>query len=166
MASGEVHNVRCDSCRSTKIYSDRYKCLECVDYDLCGNCFEERCQTKEHLSGHPMAHMKIPKELFGQPIRTSKEITLTRVQEMLAGKKHNLECDGCRTSIVGARFKCDTCHSYNLCSSCLKQRVVSKQHRSTHPLVVASTESLIKIDIDDIRKGNILGQGGFGSLID
>lgn len=165
ISSGDVHNVSCDSCRSMKIYSDRYKCLQCVDYNLCGNCFEERLQTKDHVSGHPMAHMKIPNELFGQPIRHSQEITMTKVQEILVGKKHNIQCDSCRTSIVGARFKCDTCHNYNLCSACVKQRVISKQHRNTHPLVVNGNESLIKIDISDIRKGDILGQGGFGPLI-
>ncbi|CAF1296310.1 unnamed protein product [Rotaria sordida] len=95
-SSDNMHNVSCNGCNSTKIYSDRYRCLQCIEYDLCGNCFEERRQTKEHLSGHAMVHLKVPNELFGQPIRHSKEITLTKINELLAGKHHDLTCQVCK----------------------------------------------------------------------
>ena len=163
--SYNVHDVSCSGCNSTQIYSDRYRCLVCVDYDLCGNCFEERRQTKAHLSGHTMAHLKVPNELFGQFIRHVKEITLKKIHELLAGQRHDNVCNGCRTPIIGVRFKCDTCYNYNLCSRCMEQRVTSKQHQNTHPLVPTSNQSLMKININDIRKGDILGQGAFGSLI-
>ena len=164
-ASDNIHFVSCKACESSQIYSDRYRCLQCADYDLCGNCFEERRQSKEHVSGHAMAHLKLPNELFNQPVRSSREITLTKIGELLAGKRHNIDCNGCRISIVGVRFKCDTCHNYHLCLTCMRQHVTSKQHQSSHPLIATSPQSLIKIDINDIRKGDVLGQGAFGKCI-
>lgn len=159
-----IHNISCDGCKSAQIYSDRYKCLQCIDCNLCGNCFEERRQTKEHSTGHAMVHFKLPNELFGQPIRHSNQITLKKINELFIGKQHGIECNGCRQSIVNVRFKCDTCHNYNLCSGCMQQRITSKNHNNTHPLVVASNENLPKIDISDIRKGGMIGKGGFGML--
>ena len=44
----------------------------------------------------------------------------------------------------------------------MRQRVTSKQHQSTHPVIATSPQSLVKIDINDIRKGDVLGQGAFG----
>ncbi|CAF0831256.1 unnamed protein product [Rotaria sp. Silwood1] len=79
ISSGNTHNASCDSCRSAKIYSDRYKCLQCIDYDLCGHCFEERRETRPHSSGHAMVHFKIPNELFGQ---VYKAIWLSKNREV------------------------------------------------------------------------------------
>ncbi|CAF2390569.1 unnamed protein product [Rotaria sp. Silwood2] len=164
ISSGNTHNASCDGCRSAHIYSDRYKCLQCIDYDLCGYCFEERRETRPHSSGHAMVHFKIPNELFGEHVPCPNDITLAKLNELLAGKQHNTKCDGCSIQIVGVRFKCDTCHNYNLCSKCMQQRVTSKNHQSTHPLVVASNQSLLKININDILKGEVLGHGAFGQV--
>ncbi|CAF4644918.1 unnamed protein product [Rotaria sp. Silwood1] len=79
ISSDNTHNASCDSCRSAKIYSDRYKCLQCIDYDLCGHCFEERRETRPHSSGHAMVHFKIPNELFGQ---VYKAIWLSKNREV------------------------------------------------------------------------------------
>ncbi|CAF1946493.1 unnamed protein product [Rotaria magnacalcarata] len=164
ISSGNIHNATCDSCRSRRIYSDRYKCLQCDDYDLCGHCFEGRCQTKSHSSDHAMVHFKIPNELFGQYFPNPSEVTLGKLTELFSNKKHNIKCSGCSVEIVGVRFKCDICHNYNLCSKCMQRGVVSKNHQQTHPLVVASSQSLLKVDINDIVKKEELGRGAFGQV--
>ncbi|CAF1191142.1 unnamed protein product [Rotaria sordida] len=46
----------------------------------------------------------------------------------------------------------------------MRQGVINKQHQNDHPLVATSNQSLTKIDISDIRKGNVLGQGAFGQV--
>lgn len=162
ISSGNTHNVTCDSCLSRHIYSDRYKCLQCTDYDLCGHCFEERRQSKSHLTGHAMVHFKIPKELFGQNISNSNEVTLSKLQKLFENKQHNTHCNGCSRNIIGIRFKCDTCHNYNLCLNCMQKGTVSKNHQNTHPLVVTDNRSLLKIDVNDIVKNEVLGRGAFG----
>lgn len=47
---GYVHRgVTCNSCNSGPIYGLRYKCMNCVDYDLCETC--------EALQQHPKTHL-------------------------------------------------------------------------------------------------------------
>lgn len=41
------------------------------------------------------------------------------------------ECDGCHTSIVGTRWKCVNCFSYDLCEKCEVDNP-DKEHPSTH----------------------------------
>ncbi|CAF1002927.1 unnamed protein product [Rotaria sordida] len=43
----------------------------------------------------------------------------------------------------------------------MEHHVANKNHQNTHPLVVASNQDLIKIDVLDICKGRVLGQGAF-----
>ncbi|CAF4395710.1 unnamed protein product, partial [Rotaria magnacalcarata] len=43
----------------------------------------------------------------------------------------------------------------------MQRGVVSKNHQQTHPLVVASSQSLLKVDINDIVKKEELGRGAF-----
>ena len=40
--------VVCDKCNRTGIAGNRYKCNSCVDYDLCGRCYEDSDSFHEH----------------------------------------------------------------------------------------------------------------------
>ena len=133
-SANNIHDVSCQVCNVPKIYSDRYRCLVCVDYDLCGFCFEERRISKTHSNEHVMVHLKVPKELFNRHVRDDKEITLLGIREILIGKHHEFNCDRCLNMIVGVRFKCDTCYQYNLCFRCMELRKTSKHHQRDHPL--------------------------------
>jgi len=63
---------------------------------------------------------------------------------------------------VGARFKCDKCGNYDLCSTCLENQVTNKKHTTEHPMILMGLQNLAKIDVHDIHRGDLLGQGGFG----
>lgn len=161
----DVHRISCDGCNSLRISSDRYKCLQCENYDLCGDCFDKKLETKQHKSGHAFAHFKVPMELFGEPITDANdEVTLSKFKQRFATIKHTkVTCDGCDTTpIIGIRFKCDTCHDYDLCLKCMEDQVVTNEHDIKHSLIVTGKDSFNQIDIDDIELGDELGRGAFG----
>lgn len=52
---GVCHNgVTCDGCEK-KVYGFRYKCIQCVDYDLC-----MKCEAQALHSEHCMLRMPVP----------------------------------------------------------------------------------------------------------
>ena len=159
--SAEVHRTRCSACDSPRIVGDRYKCLECGDYDLCGRCFDQRRQTRDHLTGHIMVHFSSPEEVFGQPVAgMNNTINLTVLTEKYQPEEHtDIECNVCKMNpLRGLRFKCDTCHDYNLCVNCVKKRA----HDRLHPLLAMGKSHFLEITVDDIELGDELGRGGFG----
>jgi hypothetical protein len=164
--NGDAHPAECNGCHTLPIYSDRYKCLQCDDYDLCGDCFEKRRETEQHKSGHAFAHFTIPMELFGESItKVNDEVTLVKFKERFATMEHtNVTCDGCeKTPIIGIRFKCDTCHNYDLCLECMEKQVVTNEHNTKHSLIVLGSNRLNQIKIDDIKLSDELGRGAFGT---
>ncbi|XP_037867972.1 E3 ubiquitin-protein ligase KCMF1 [Bombyx mori] len=46
--------VSCDSCLKNNFRGRRYKCLICIDYDLCATCYESGATTNQHTTEHPM----------------------------------------------------------------------------------------------------------------
>jgi hypothetical protein len=166
----DVHDAQCGSCQMKPIrHVDRYHCLECISYDLCGRCFEKRRETGNHLSGHPMIQFKLPNEFLGIHINNfDQEINLNKIKQLntLIYEKHDgIRCDGICNQInfIGLRFKCDTCPNYNLCETCaLKKHVITKMHQTNHPLILTSNRVIPNIHPDDIEFGEVLGRGAFG----
>ncbi|XP_074595885.1 potassium channel modulatory factor 1 [Brevipalpus obovatus] len=46
--------VSCDSCLKGDFRGKRYKCLTCLNYDLCSTCYESGASSTRHTSDHPM----------------------------------------------------------------------------------------------------------------
>ncbi|KAI7693134.1 E3 ubiquitin-protein ligase KCMF1 [Sarcoptes scabiei] len=46
--------VSCDSCHKRNFCGKRYKCLICLDYDLCAECHDSGTISGQHISSHPM----------------------------------------------------------------------------------------------------------------
>lgn len=162
----QTHNITCSACGTFPVRGDRYKCLQCDQCDLCASCFERRRESKQHKSGHLFVYLRIPNELFGNPV-TNNDLTIEKLKEFYAHENHeSVNCDGCMvTHFTGLRFKCDTCPNYDLCHKCARKGVVTKNHKSTHPLILTSRRVIVEIPLDDIEMGEKLGSGAFGKTL-
>ncbi|VDD84143.1 unnamed protein product, partial [Mesocestoides corti] len=45
--------VKCDACNANAFQLRRYKCLRCIDFDLCGYCYDNQRETNSHKKTHP-----------------------------------------------------------------------------------------------------------------
>lgn len=71
MASIYHEGVTCDPCGKNNFSGLRYKCLVCLDYDLCAQCFDTKQVSINHLETHPVQCI-VPKSdyeiyFFGEP---------------------------------------------------------------------------------------------------
>ena len=153
--------VTCDSCENCNFIVDRYKCLICEDYDLCGKCFETRKISKQHAKEHPMVRYSAPNEIFGETVDTAN-VTYKKFKEKFQSVKHETaKCNGCDVEpIIGMRFKCDQCQNFNLCAKCLEEKVEKNGHSINHSILLCF--SLRNVDVTDIEFLEELGSGAFG----
>ncbi|CAF1341964.1 unnamed protein product, partial [Rotaria sp. Silwood1] len=161
----ELHNVTCEECGDNPIRDDRYKCLQCDNFNLCAGCFERRAEPKKHKSGHLLVHFRLPNELFGRTV-SNDDVTIEKLKEFYVKEVNkSVICDGCKVSdFVGLRFKCDSCPDYDLCLKCATTGVTTNDHKLTHPLILNSRRVIVQISINDIELGEKLGSGNFGAV--
>ena len=50
----------CESC-SEMIRGTWYRCLHCIDMDLCANCYESGQKPSEHLESHDVIELRLVK---------------------------------------------------------------------------------------------------------
>jgi len=82
ISPSQVHpGVVCDACEREPIVGNRYKCVVCDDYDLCGSC-----EAAGIHPGHNMMRIPSPENVF--PQRLFKRIH--KMQER-AEKQHSLQ---------------------------------------------------------------------------
>jgi hypothetical protein len=108
-----------------------------------------------------MVHFSDHNEIFGEPVvDINTTVTLSKFKEKYSREIHtNIECDNCKMMpIKGLRFKCDVCHDYDLCITCMENRI----HDKSHPLIAIGKSYFSEIPINDIELNDELGRGGFG----
>ncbi|KAJ3867306.1 hypothetical protein EV359DRAFT_34766 [Lentinula novae-zelandiae] len=112
-----VHNAVCDLCES-RIRGDRYKCINCPDWDCCANCFTI---TNEHHPRHAFVKVSRPEDFIRR--------------DQTPVKEHFATCDSCSRQIFGIRYKCmhQDCPDFDLCSAC--EALPIAVHPATHPLL-------------------------------
>ncbi|KXS17150.1 hypothetical protein M427DRAFT_54806 [Gonapodya prolifera JEL478] len=100
--------VQCGGCHSTGLH-ERYKCLNCADYDLCTNCVRDA----------PRIHPWHPFRLFLPPTTPTVPGSFQSPSQPRRPWP-TVSCDGCGLQGVQERFKCRTCPDYDLCKNCHK----------------------------------------------
>ncbi|KAK0208907.1 hypothetical protein DFS33DRAFT_1306348 [Desarmillaria ectypa] len=112
-----VHGATCDLCDS-RIRGDRYKCVNCPDFDTCDSCY---AITKEQHPHHTFVKIPNPADYLcsNGPI----------------GAMHMAVCNACNKSIYGVRYKCmhHECPDFDLCERC--EAMPISVHPPNHPLL-------------------------------
>ncbi|KAK7112606.1 zinc finger ZZ-type and EF-hand domain-containing protein 1-like isoform X2 [Littorina saxatilis] len=114
--------ITCDGCGVT-LPGRRYRCLHCVDMDLCTTCYSGGVKPEgEHNDDHDFVHLVY-------------------------------KCNKCQAFIVGSRIHCNDCEDFDLCLGCHSKGKFPSGHLTTHdvteiPMVklrnAQSNDSLIK----------------------
>ena len=99
----------------------RHKCLNCPDWDYCGDCVK----NARHI--HPGHRFAPIYEAIANHAR-------------YAVVHHGINCDGplCKDKInrywiTGDRYKCAVCHDTDFCANC--EALPTNRHNRTHPLI-------------------------------
>lgn len=115
------HNAVCDTC-DRHIAGNRYKCLECPDYDACENCWA--AVQKDH-SAHRFVKCSDNSIIPARAVKPTQIHTGVLCDGLLCEKK--------QSPITGIRYKCAICADYDLCSSC--EAHPKTRHNETHPMI-------------------------------
>ncbi|GMF05154.1 unnamed protein product [[Candida] boidinii] len=61
----KIHRgISCDGCNTFPIIGNRFKCSDCVDYDLCSDCESKGTETGLHKCTHKMTLYRTPMQSF------------------------------------------------------------------------------------------------------
>ncbi|OSD06218.1 hypothetical protein PYCCODRAFT_1475052 [Trametes coccinea BRFM310] len=116
-----VHNALCNLCDS-RIRGDRFKCLDCPDYDLCQLCYKI---VHDQHPGHGFVKVSEPAILM--------------LRNRANDAVHHASCDVCGKRITGVRYKCmhETCQDFDMCEFC--EALPIHVHPVNHPLLKLKT---------------------------
>lgn len=125
-ASTIRHCAACNMCDSP-IVGDRFKCVNCPDFDTCADCFKI---TGEQHPYHGF-------------VRVRKTSDLMMRNAMTNMTTHYATCNSCRKTIRGVRYKCmhPSCPDFDLCQNC--EALPIPVHPSIHPLLKMKTPDTI-----------------------
>lgn len=120
------HSAACNMCDSP-IVGDRFKCVNCPDFDTCTNCFKI---TGEQHPNHGF-------------VRVGKTSDLMMRNGATKTVAHYATCDCCRKTIRGVRYKCmhPSCPDFDLCQDC--EALPIPIHPSIHPLLKMKTPDTV-----------------------
>ncbi|EFR02676.1 ZZ type zinc finger domain-containing protein [Nannizzia gypsea CBS 118893] len=119
-----VHRALCDMC-DYQIVDTRYKCIDCPNWDVCGNCVGD---VKYAHPGHRFVPLYLP-----LPPRAAHNVVHPGVycDGPLCHDKFNVNY------ITGIRYKCVVCDDTDFCETC--EAHPNGTHNSTHPLLKFKT---------------------------
>ncbi|KAI0699389.1 hypothetical protein C8T65DRAFT_581265 [Cerioporus squamosus] len=120
-----IHNAMCNMCDS-RICGDRFKCLNCPDYDVCQLCYKI---TADQHPGHGFVKVGEPATLM--------------VRDSSSDPVHFASCNVCGSRIRGVRYKCmhEGCDDFDMCENC--EALPISVHPINHPLLKMKTPGVI-----------------------
>ncbi|OCH89566.1 hypothetical protein OBBRIDRAFT_794149 [Obba rivulosa] len=124
-----VHTgVHCDVCKKSSFIGVRFKCLDCQDYDLCGDCMSTPSARELHSLNHEFFPIDKPYDLVAYHRAQSLRLPMTPIHG-------GVTCDACgKNGLVGVRHKCLVCEDFDLCSQCISSPSARVNHSASHPL--------------------------------
>ncbi|KAI0778720.1 hypothetical protein BD413DRAFT_116175 [Trametes elegans] len=133
-----VHNATCNLCDS-RIRGDRFKCLDCPDYDLCQLCYKCVGQVRIGISRADHLLRIVNEQHPNHGFVKVGEPAILMVRNRANDPVHYASCNVCGNRIVGVRYKCmhDTCDDFDLCETC--EAMPIPVHPFTHPLLKMKT---------------------------
>eukprot|EP01122_Echinamoeba_exundans_P017354 TRINITY_DN911_c4_g1_i1.p1 TRINITY_DN911_c4_g1~~TRINITY_DN911_c4_g1_i1.p1 ORF type:complete len:3990 (-),score=695.43 TRINITY_DN911_c4_g1_i1:1688-12457(-) len=130
---------RCRNCNMTPIKGVRYRCVNCLDYDICESCEPHVQHNPQHvflkipttlpLSPSQFTGLPPPREpllpplypmSFGGSSSQSGGPAVGAAEATKSGSSasHGARCSNCSQPIRGIRFLCIHCNNYSLCETC------------------------------------------------
>ncbi|KAG2345200.1 hypothetical protein BDR05DRAFT_998350 [Suillus weaverae] len=137
------HCAACNMCDSP-IVGDRFKCVNCPDFDTCSDCFKI---TKEQHPYHGFVRVSKTSDLMMRNAVTNTAI-------------HYATCDSappaCRKTIRGVRYKCmhPSCPDFDLCQNC--EALPIPVHPSIHPLLKMKTPDTVVPTVYRVGMTNLI----------
>ncbi|KAI0066569.1 hypothetical protein BV25DRAFT_1849133 [Artomyces pyxidatus] len=130
-SSPVVHNATCNLCDS-RIEGDRYKCVDCPDFDTCSSC--AAIIPAQHPA-HTFVRVATP-SLFVYPAPSPVTPYHSKYANALT---HHASCNACARTIRGVRYKCmhPACPDFDLCSDC--EALPLAVHSIDHPMLKMRT---------------------------
>jgi hypothetical protein len=131
-----LHPANCDVCR-TPICGVRFKCLDCVDYDMCSDCVVAK--RNKHNHEHEFIALHDPmRNIVVHIIRDDDGLVIPEADvgaQTSPGSPHNAFCDTCNRSITGVRWKCIDCVDFDMCSACMLSTRAVNHRNGQHKFV-------------------------------
>ncbi|CAI5761896.1 dystrotelin isoform X1 [Podarcis lilfordi] len=126
------HQVKCNICKSFPITGLRYRCLKCLNFDICQVCFFTGQLCKPHKKSHPVMEHCVP---VSTKERTKLFFRIIR-NNLLQGRCERKEALRRKTLMVmgDAGYYADS-HAH----FCSRHSTSSRQHVPSHPICSVRT---------------------------
>ncbi|KIJ54281.1 hypothetical protein M422DRAFT_25208 [Sphaerobolus stellatus SS14] len=111
-------HIVCDGCRKP-VAGNRFKCLNCPDFDLCDNCIGSA--STGHSANHHFLKLETPSKIRFHTTHVPTQDANPNIVSF-----HNARCNLCDSRIAGARYKCTDCPDFDTCEQCFA--IVPEQH--------------------------------------
>ncbi|WVO22726.1 uncharacterized protein IAS62_004060 [Cryptococcus decagattii] len=106
----------CTICRTT-LFSNRFKCVSCPKFDLCRSCYQKVDEIHPAHAFLSLPDKPLPIETYRNAVNESGQPNLQVAGPQLV-RHPGAFCHNCLQDIVGPRFHCAVCPSWDLCIQC------------------------------------------------
>ncbi|KDE07399.1 hypothetical protein MVLG_02266 [Microbotryum lychnidis-dioicae p1A1 Lamole] len=176
-------DVHCSTCGTGPVQTNRFKCLSCSKFELCLSCYrnvedihpihsfltipDRPARPKISPTGNHSFGMNSPDQSSGfSPLNTrgvehsrymlngdNSFLTSPTTPSSSIVRHEGVVCFGCSQDIVGPRYSCSVCPSFDLCTQCEANDLVIELSQGRH----IPDHILLKINIP-VSKSEVLDE--------